>query len=194
MNSKINLEGVRGWLLFLCVVLTVLTPFWTAVFIAADWVASNQYFEAVGGLKETVVRNAVAKVVLAVFSVRAGVALWRRSRSAVADTITYFVMLIVYALVSPFYFAANLESTVVASEVRDSGITQGIATTFVALVWIAYLLFSKRVRATYNHSTDAPVDDSSVLKDVPSKTMKGACPCCGGPVEGDVCWSCGARL
>jgi len=69
-----------------------------------------------------------------------------------------------------------------------------IATWLIALVFYGGLAFAAGWLYGKFISFGADgIRDSSTPKEASPKDAKGTCLRCGGPVEGNVCWSCGAR-
>ncbi len=103
MNSgDEKLKGVRGWLLLFCFSLTVLDPVAVIVnlFTAAD--AAKPYFAQDPGLMRLVLANGVAGIALSVFSLYAGISLWRRLPGAPAVARKYLLTVLAYSVLAPF--------------------------------------------------------------------------------------------
>lgn len=133
-----SLQGVRGWLLFLCVSLTIWTPLKTL----AD----------IGQAGRTLATASLADWFVIAFSgygVYAGVSLWRISKGAVRKAQVFFYIAFLLAVLSAVGawmgrdYKTSLESLVAIGQ---------------AALWLAYLGDSKRVKATYFVSDEpAPV-------------------------------------
>jgi hypothetical protein len=143
------LSGVRGWLLFFVITLTVLNP---AATVAGQWLSWSQVaslFDRLPGLLFLSAVNLLVAVALASFSVYAGVALWRRKVGAVHIARVFLIVGAIYALISPFFvllvgLPASANGQLAAGALESAG--RGVL--YYAL-WLTYLLQSKRVRATY---------------------------------------------
>lgn len=70
-----------------------------------------------------------------------------------------------------------------------------IAIWLINLVFYGGLAFAAGwVYGKLSNVGSASVGASPAPQDVNPKLTKGTCSRCGGPIEGDVCWSCGTRL
>jgi hypothetical protein len=140
-----SLHGVAGWLLLLCIVLTIGIPLLTAY----NWskvigigIASFQWF------------SLLISIVMATFSFIAGLLLWRVHPRAVPVAKAYFVA----EMALPIIFGARLLIEMASTRIQMSPWT--ILAAFVrpilmAMVGYLYLVKSKRVRATYSRASAA---------------------------------------
>lgn len=145
-----KLKGVKGWLLFLCIWLTVLMPLFALGQLYLEWIEAEPYFEQIPSLKSVVVLEIFGLIGLHAFGIYAGFALWSVKLHAVNIAKSFFLTLLAYAFVSPFVFAgvSGLPSEVV-SAIKTEGIGQAIKAIMAFAVWFTYLYKSKRVQATY---------------------------------------------
>ena len=148
-----KLKGVRGWLLFFCFSLTVLDP--SAVifnlFTAAD--AAKPYFAEDPGLLRLVLANGVAGIALSVFSLYAGISLWKRLPGAPAVARKYLLTVLAYSVLAPFL--PYLFGPTKLGGSRESFALISINSLFTILyvgAWYLYLDRSRRVRATYGEN------------------------------------------
>jgi len=141
--------GVGGWLLFFCLVLTLFSPLATLFNLVGSFAAASPAFARFPGLLAISVIDTLLSVGLMVFSIYAGIGLWRIQPGAVQTTKTFlkfFLGYLAFAAVLPFMAglpaAANeaMVAAVVVSTVRG--------VIFFA-IWNSYLNCSKRVKATY---------------------------------------------
>jgi hypothetical protein len=144
-----ELRGVRGWLLFLCVVLTVLSPLRGIVLLSQSYTESAPYFEVIPGLKTLVFIDLPLSLIVIALSIHAGVSLWTIRPKAVQTAKRYLYLYLGYqALASALPFTVGLPSEAnqeLATEVAK-GLPQGV---LFAAIWLTYLKKSSRVQATY---------------------------------------------
>jgi len=143
-------KGVRGWLLFLCVTLTVLDPSAVLInlFIVAD--AAKPYFTRNPGFFRLILVNGVAGITLSVFSLYAGISLWKRLPGALTVARNYIRTVFAYSILAPF-LPRLVGSTFHASrETFALTCLNSLFTIFYLGIWYLYLNRSARVRATYH--------------------------------------------
>ena len=149
-NAGVELKGVRGWLLFLCVTLTVLDPSAVLInlFIVAD--AAKPYFTRNPGFFRLILVNGVAGITLSVFSLYAGISLWKRLPGALTVARKYLRTVFGYSILAPF-LPRLVGSTFHASrETFALTCLNSLFTIFYLGIWYLYLNRSARVRATYH--------------------------------------------
>jgi len=128
-----ELQGVRGWLLWFCIVTAILTPLGNAGALMRFAAAGSPWTLYYG--------------VLVTFSLLVGVSVWRTMPSAISVVKAYFISFAAWELARITY-------------VVITGPGQGLDTQMVfrirALVWItiwaAYFHKSQRVRATFGRN------------------------------------------
>ncbi len=145
-----ELNGVKGWLLFLCLWLTVLTPLFTLGQLSVGWMEAEPFFEQFPSLKSVVILETLCLIGLHAFGIYAGFALWSIKPGAVKIAKNFFLTMLAYFLVSPFVFSgtSDLPSEAI-SAIKNEGVGQAIKAILAFAVWFTYLHRSKRVRATY---------------------------------------------
>ena len=148
-DSGTDLVGVRGWLFLFCVLLTIFDPFVIVVtlFIASDGMAARQ--DLGHEMFKLIFVTGVLKIGLAVFSLYAGVSLWRRAPNAVALARVYLTAIALSS--AAFLFLPILLGTkmTTAEALSNENVLNVILTVVYVLLWLVYLSRSKRVRATY---------------------------------------------
>lgn len=142
-------QGVGGWLLLLCLGLTVFSPLLTVAALATSFTASAAAFDRFPGLLVVVVVDTLLSVCLMAFSVYAGTGLWTIRPGAVAMAKRYLLFFLAYSAVAavlPFLagLPAKANNAMLASVFKDTG----RAIIYFA-VWYSYLGKSSRVQATY---------------------------------------------
>jgi hypothetical protein len=144
-----KLRGVRGWLLLLCLNLVVFDP--TAVllnlFMSTGSTASD--FDRHPELLRLSLVAGVPMIALMVFSLYAGLCLWRVAPGAVAIARKYLICLFFFSVFSLF-----LPDMVGVTEKAHPGMSAAntfgvVVTTVHVAAWYLYLNLSKRVKATY---------------------------------------------
>lgn len=148
-------QGVRGWLLLLCVSFTILDPFAMLLSLFSVASASRPLFDKFPGLLTLIAVSGVCRLAVAVFSVYAGLAMWRVVPGAV-DTARKYLMSVVLYTVFAFFLPVMVGLPQdLAQEIAGSSFIAGMLTISYAFLWYLYLSRSKRVRATYQ----APVQE-----------------------------------
>ena len=149
--SQSTLPGVRGWLLFLCVSLTIISPLFGAASGVAIWEGFKQYFEVSPSVKNYAMWLIVMSSAISFFSVYAGIRLWSIKPNAVKVAKVFFIS----QAVSQFLFVVILVAMLQELGVTDYGpltkeYIQMILSGILQLaIWYTYLCKSKRVKATY---------------------------------------------
>ena len=123
-------KGVGGWLLLLCLGLTVFSPLITLGSLAVGYSQSSKYFDQFPGLLVIVVVDTVLSLGLMAFSVYAGF-------------LGYHIVAAILPFMAGLPSAAN--EAMIAQVAKDA--FRGVI--FFA-VWYSYLNNSKRVSATYH--------------------------------------------
>jgi hypothetical protein len=153
-NTDMALKGVKGWLLFLCVSLTILAPLFTLGQLGIEWRDTVRYFEALPGLRRVVLVETVLSIGLMAFSIYAGSALWSVKDDAVKTAKAYFVTMLIYSVAGPFILIAISDLPAEArGAMAAEGTKQAIRGITGFAIWFTYLTRSKRVRATYAQSS-----------------------------------------
>jgi hypothetical protein len=154
-QETIKYQGVKGWLLILCLNLTILDPFAMLLSLFSVANASKPLFDKYPGLLTLIAVSGVGRLAVAVFSVYAGLALWRIAPGAVSTARKYFMAVVLYTLFAFFLPARVGLPEDLAQEIAGSSSIAGMLTISYAFIWYVYLNRSKRVRATYR----APVQE-----------------------------------
>ena len=131
-SAETKFVGVRGWLLFLCLCLTIFGPL--AAFTTLHTLRDNEMYFSLG---------------LIVFSIVTGVFLWCRQPVGVLLAKTYFITVLV------------VHGLAIVSMVSRPEMSQEVFRILLNspghVAWLLYMFQSKRVRATYSptHHADA---------------------------------------
>lgn len=148
-GSHSELKGVNGWLLLLCINLTLLDPFANLLNLAIGTHFARPHFDQQPVLQKLMIINGVCSIGLAVFSVYAGTSLWRVLPNAVTTAKKYLGAAFLYSLVSLFLPYLIGLSAEMQKEIGAMNLLNGFITALYLYVWYQYLRRSKRVRATY---------------------------------------------
>jgi hypothetical protein len=150
-----SLEGVKGWLLFFCISLVFITPYFTLYnkyYIREKFSPLFDYYTL---FRTTWVIGTILSVALAVFSIYTGVGLWIKRKNAVNIVKKFLVFAAIYLIIEsilPFVtalFTVGFSSTYTADtfSLMIAGIFRAI---LYFAIWYAYITNSKRVKATYH--------------------------------------------
>lgn len=148
-GAERDLKGVKGWLLLLCTLLVIFDPLvvLTSLFALSDGAMS--YRSSDPQMFSLIVISGVLRIALAVFSLYAGLALWRTAPRAVPAARSYMIAVALVSLlflVLPGYLGVSSESF---SAKTEENIANAILTVFYSALWYTYLCRSKRVKSTY---------------------------------------------
>lgn len=140
---------MKGWLLLLCINLSILDPFANLLNLAIGTHLGRQYFDQNPALQRLMVINGVCSIALAVFSIYAGISLWRVLPNAVTTAKKYLGAAFVYSVLSLFLPYMVGLSEEVRKEVGATSLLNTFVTALYLYAWYQYLKRSKRVNATY---------------------------------------------
>jgi hypothetical protein len=148
-------KGVRGWLLFLCVSMAIFSPMTGLISLMAITEELKPYFNQDPALFKLMLISGICNICLFVYSMYAGVSLWRIAPNAVLNAKRYLVVLFYYS-----FFSIFLPQLVGLSEKTQTDIykTSPILNLTVMLeagMWYLYLCKSKRVKTTYGEGRPA---------------------------------------
>jgi hypothetical protein len=125
-----SLQGVRGWLLFLCVILTI----WNPLSVLAEIGKQGRTIATASTLEWCL-------IALSAYGVYAGVSLWRVAIGAVRKAQLYFYISVFVAVVfTAIALLSGSYNQALSNIVSIAGCS----------AWLAYLGDSKRVMATYS--------------------------------------------
>ena len=143
------IKGVDGWLAFLCFGLVVGNPVRTVYQWMADSPETSRVLAMFPRLRTIFLFDTCLTLVLMLFSVVAGLALWNRYPNAVGIAKAFLLSALGYSVLTAFLMmTADLPAELTAAVSSESAKTV-IQSLIVVAVWYAYLSFSKRVKNTY---------------------------------------------
>jgi heme/copper-type cytochrome/quinol oxidase subunit 4 len=130
-------QGVGGWLLFFCIVLTVISP----LLVTGQVLAGLSRTRFNGGYLIDVVR--------VVYGIVVGISLWMRRSGAINLLRIYFGILIVTVVVVALSFIQASLRIGWTPALLSSRFTPGLQLVGYTILWFAYFRKSQRVRNTY---------------------------------------------
>jgi hypothetical protein len=142
-------KGVKGWLLLLSVSMAILTPMTGLTSIMAVTNELKPYFDQDPALFKLVLISGICNISLLVYSMYAGVSLWRVSPNAAASAKRYLVVLFHYSFFSIFLPQLVGLSEKTRLEIYKDNPLYNLIVMLEACMWYFYLRKSKRVKATY---------------------------------------------
>ncbi|HKF55307.1 MAG TPA: DUF2569 family protein, partial [Blastocatellia bacterium] len=144
-------RGVKGWLLFFCISLTILSPLITLGNLASGCSAASRVADRLPALMTATGIDSVLAVLVMALGIFAGVSLWTVRPNAVPVAKLYLIVLPVYAVFEIALFLAILPPRV-SDALTSRGTISVLRSLCYAGLWFAYLSRSKRVKATYFES------------------------------------------
>ena len=149
-SSYSSLKGIGGWLLFLCIALTVLTPFGLLAELSSAIDLSAQLKNSYPRFSSVVFLAALPKLLLVIFSFYAGVSLWRVKQHAVVKAQWFLISYAAFSLLHIMTaFLGDLPADIRQNVVNAYGIGALRVLAF-SVVWHQYLRRSERVANTYS--------------------------------------------
>ncbi|WP_149537333.1 DUF2569 family protein [Siccirubricoccus phaeus] len=142
-------RGVGGWLLFLCLTLTVLMPLATLAANLTGWPAPA-VLEMFPRLELALWAVVCGEILVNLYAIVTGVGLWRVSPGALPRARRFLLALLGWRLAAPFLMAglAGLPPEGTQALLLD-GLKDTARTAVFVLLWWLYLKRSRRVAATY---------------------------------------------
>ncbi len=143
-------EGVGGWLLVLCIVLTIGTPFVAAHNLISNFQQASSEFEYIRGLEEYLFFVMGLRLFLVIFSMHAGISLWTERPRAVRTAKIYLWLFLVGLIVgvATFFLMVDWPKERMQILIREVTIEVAQSLIFFTVCYL-YLTRSKRVKATY---------------------------------------------
>lgn len=149
MQTADRYRGVKGWLLFLCISLTILDPLSMLINLMIVSSIAKPYFHTHKDLFYLVFINGVFNIGLITYSIYAGICLWRLYREAVGIAKKYFIILFFYSLITVFLPKLLGVSDGAHKKIDDNNFFNTLLNMAYASVWYVYLSVSRRVKHTY---------------------------------------------
>lgn len=151
VNEELQNRGVRGWLLLLCISLTILDP--AAIVLGVFGALSLADFERHPEMQRFLIISGGCRLALAAFSIYSGTALWKLQPDAPSSAKRYFQAVSIYSA-----FALLLPGIVglpdeLHREMAGASLVSSMVTLCYAAAWYVYLVKSRRVNATFQANT-----------------------------------------
>jgi hypothetical protein len=144
--------GVGGWLLLLCLGLTVFSPLMTIVNLSSSYQKVSPLFRQFPGLYTVSVVDFVLNAGVMCFSIYAGVGLWKKKQGAVHIAKRYLMTFLLYTVVaSVLPFMAGLPSEANEAMIAEL-FKDGFRSLLFFAIWYSYLNKSRRVKNTFPSS------------------------------------------
>lgn len=143
-------RGVAGWLLFLCLTLTVLMPAATLTALWLGW-PPEAMVAAYPGLGTALWLSTFGEALVLLFGLRTGIGLWRVEAGALPRARRFLLALAGWRVTVPLLVGGLAQ---LPPEATEAALVEGFKDTarslaFV-LAWWVYLKRSRRVAATYD--------------------------------------------
>ena len=139
----IRYKGVRGWLLWFCIALTILMPLITSFKLVSLYIQLYPFFNTFPPLLVIFIVDFVLSIGLTVFSIYTGIALWRIRPKAVKIAMTFLWVYLGYSIL------ISLLPLLVGLPLPTEVAERIVLAMLSFAVWYSYLVYSKRVKATY---------------------------------------------
>jgi len=149
-TTNAQLRGVKGWLLFLCLNLTILDPSAVLANLFAVTEAAKPSFDQHPEVLRFVLVNGVLRLALVVASLYVGISLWRGLAGAPAIAGKYLLAVFAYSAVAPFLPVIAGAREYASDNIMLFNCLNSLVTMAYVLAWYVYLKRSKRVKATYS--------------------------------------------
>jgi hypothetical protein len=144
-----RLQGVRGWLLVLCLYLTVIVPLLAVLGLVGAWQAAARS----PTLQNALIYESILELALAGFALYAGVMLYQQRPNAVAIAKIYFITMLTLGMLSLGIVLVGavwqLSDQALSSQLRGPAVFAAVRQIVFAVAWLLYLERSRRVRATF---------------------------------------------
>jgi hypothetical protein len=144
-----ELYGARGWLLLLCIYLGIAMP----LIAILGAIGALQLAIRAPDLRGTLIAEGVSAIALAGFAAYGGWALFRMHPNAVkvakAYLITMLVLSILGLILASAFAVTQAPDNAPLNAMRTSAMVAILWPAVLSAMWLVYLLYSKRVRATF---------------------------------------------
>jgi phage FluMu protein Com len=166
-------KSVGGWLLFFCISLTILFPLRSLIAFADIFTFSVPLFPRYTFFAFATGIDVLLRIALTIFSIYTGIALWQRRTGAVKLAkhflycwLGYSGVLIVLQLLFIPTMPQFRNSTALGIILIE--IAKGI---FFFAIWFAYLTKSRRVKETFDSSTENRSNDPGFETEKPKAAL-----------------------
>jgi hypothetical protein len=146
---SLQLKGVKGWLLLMCISLTILDPFSIVLNTIIMTNLTKPYFYKHPELLKMVLINGTCSIGLAVFSIYAGISLWKVLPDAIITAKKYLLAISFYSVFSLFIPTLVGFQSGSIKDISVNNTFNSLITVLYATAWYLYLKRSVRVKVTY---------------------------------------------
>jgi len=148
-ESDLSLAGVRGWLLFFCINLVILSPVVSLIFLYVGYNGIGEYAYLFPRLVPVATIDSVATVAIVLFGIYTGVGLWRVRDGAVRVAKTYLIVNLAYGFAGVILQIVSIYPLEIDSSYFSDMAQSAVRATIFTAIWYSYLNRSRRVHATY---------------------------------------------
>jgi hypothetical protein len=142
--------GVKDWLLFLCIGLTILGPIINVFSVGYNFSQFSRSFQSFPDLRLAVLVDSALTLIVSAFGAYAGYLLWSIKPNAVVITKLFLVVYAAFSVAGPFLFFALSDLPAEAVKILENDYAKAASRGIVfSAGWLMYLYMSKRVRITY---------------------------------------------
>lgn len=149
-----NYKGIKGWLLLLCVSLTILIPISSIIFDFSTfgsllWINRSMLSEEADIISVKIIIGCVV-CFKNIISITAGISLWRKSICSVNVAKFYLIVLLLLSIISSFMpFLANIFLGFGKAIIWAIAIESTVFSIAFFTIWYLYLSKSKRIKETF---------------------------------------------
>ena len=155
-STQLQPKGVRGWLLMLCLMLTIIGPAVSAWLMTHEYATFSPYFASSLALHATILSSLAITTFSVLFGTYAGIQLWLIRPGAVKIARSALLLGLAVDIVSTTIYAAVGQVPVADTGLFRSVMVHMIPSLIFFSICLAYLNKSNRVGATYRlHEADA---------------------------------------
>ncbi len=145
-----NLCGVGGWLLFLCIYLTIILPVLTVIAFAVSFEGVKQVIGRYPAFGNVLVVDTILSVLLVGFCIFAGCSLWAVRPYAVQIAKACLIFGMIYRVTGfVLVLTASGLPTYITTAMLPTLVVQLFIGLGILVAWLVYLCVSKRVAITY---------------------------------------------
>jgi hypothetical protein len=149
-DQQSHLKGVRGWLLFLCVILTFLTPLSLLAAIGKGEAFADSIRARFPAYATIVTMSEFANFGFFCYSINVGVSLWRTKKGAVIKAQTFLIAYVAFAVLRVFMPYLGDLTVDIRGKIVDIYIWNSFRVFIPVVIWHQYLARSVRVKDTFS--------------------------------------------
>ena len=142
-------KGVKGWLLLLCISMTILDPGAILFNLILVTDVIRPLFEQYPAFLRLLLINGACGIGLAVFSIYAGISLWKALPHAVPVAKRYLMSVFAYSIISIYLPRLVGIPEGLSESTSKNTLFNSLTVMMYTTLWYLYLKYSRRVRATF---------------------------------------------